>query len=70
MNTLNINNKEKFYSVNKLSELTGISESLIRYWKHQKKIPFIQESPGSAILIPFNRFNEYLEKNMNLKESI
>ena len=60
----------KFYSIKKLSELTGISEHLIRFWKYQKKIPFIQERPGGAVLIPYDRFLEFLENNTNSKEEI
>lgn len=65
MNKRNFHNIEKFYTIKKLSEQTGVSENLIRFWKFQKKIPFVQERPGSAVLIPYSEFLEFLELNKN-----
>lgn len=55
----------KYFTIKKLAEETGISEHLIRFWKFQKKIPFIQERPGSAILIDYSEFLEFIQTNKN-----
>jgi len=68
MNKNNTLNYQKYYSIRKLSNLTGISANLIRFWKFQKRIPFIQERPGGAVLIPYAEFVEFLEKNTNKAE--
>jgi len=60
----------KFYTIGKLATVTGTNPNWIRYLKWTKKIPFFQESPGSKILIPYDRFLEFLENNTNSKEEI
>ena len=55
----------KFYSPARMSEITGIKLGLIKYWKRLKKIPFFQEEPGAAVLLPYDGFMAFLEKNLN-----
>jgi len=55
----------KFYTIGKLATVTGNDPNWIRYLKFTKKIPFFQESPGSKILIPYDKFMEYINKNTN-----
>ena len=55
----------KFYTIGKLATVTGTNPNWIRYLKFTKKVPFFQESPGSKILIPYDSFMEYLNKNTN-----
>lgn len=65
MNINNAQEQQKYYSIRELSHLTRINPNLIRFWKFQKRIPFIQERPGSAVLIPYSEFLEFLERNKN-----
>jgi len=55
----------KFYTIGKLTTVTGNDQNWIRYLKFTKRIPFFQESPGSKILIPYDKFMEYINKNTN-----
>jgi len=55
----------KYLDIYELADATGIKTGYIRYLKFTKKIPFVQESPGSKILIPYDSFIEYLNKNTN-----
>jgi len=57
----------KFYTISKLAAVTGTNPNWIRYLKFTKKIPFFQESPGGKVLIPYNSFIEYLNRNTNAK---
>jgi excisionase family DNA binding protein len=68
MNKNNTRQHEKYYSIRELSNLTGINPSLIRYWKHRKQISYIQDAPGSVVLIPYAEFLEFLERNTNRVE--
>ena len=60
----------KYYTIGKLATVTGTNPNWIRYLKFTKKVPFFQESPVSKILIPYDRFLEFLENNTNSKEEI
>ena len=64
---MNQEHNGKFYTIDKLAVVTGVDTHFLRYLKFTKKIPFFQESPGGKILIPYDNFIKYLNRNTNAK---
>lgn len=54
--------EQKFLPVEKLKELTGISEHTWRHWIREGRVPSVKL--GKRVLVRVEDFNRFIEKNL------